>query len=57
MIPRLLVRAALGWAVRDRIADALALAEEAARLAPGDPDARELAASLGAASARGGRKP
>jgi hypothetical protein len=46
MIPRLLVRAAVGWAIRGRVAEARPLAEEAARLAPGDRDARALAASL-----------
>ena len=57
MIPRLLVRSALGWAMRGRVADALSLAEEAARLAPGDRDTQELAVSLRAASAPEGRRP
>ena len=57
MLPRLLVRSAVGWAVRGRIADALNLAEEAARLAPGDRDIREVAASLRAAAAPEGARP
>ena len=57
MLPRLLVRSAVGWAVRGRTADALNLAEEAVRLAPEDRDTRELAASLRAASAPEGRRP
>lgn len=54
MLPRLLLRSAVGWAIRGRVADALALAEEAARLAPGDRDARTLAESL--RTAAGARK-
>jgi hypothetical protein len=57
MIPHLLVRAAAGWAIRGRVAEARPLAEEAARLAPGDRDARALAASLAAEPAPEATKP
>lgn len=56
VIPRLLTRSALGWALRGRVDDARRLTDEALRLAPDDRDARALASALASAPAAGTRR-